>query len=72
MMKNIPSERTKLPRKIKNAKKNPKHSAMPKIAPTSTSIIMLMDLRLYNKAPFLSAKSAESASNLLDSAPFCA
>ena len=47
IIKNIPSDTSKLPRSIKNAKKNPKHSAMPKIAPTSTSIIMAMLDRLY-------------------------
>lgn len=41
IIKNTPNDTTKFPRNTKNAKKNPKHSETPRIAPISTSMIML-------------------------------
>lgn len=61
----MPNETMKLTRTTKNAKKNPKQSAMPKIAPTSTSMMIATLERLYQKL-FLSvfgrfAEMGESA-----------
>ncbi len=45
----MPNDTSTLPRTTKNAKKNPKHSAIPKIAPTSTSMMTATLERLYQK-----------------------